>query len=799
MKPYMGFSRARRLALSLLTLIILSLTASSAQARAAAAVGPIAGPISAPGHVMPSTGASDPLLYHGGAVLHDPALSLVYWAPAGHSYPTGYQTILGRFLTDVDAASAPSAVTGNVFTAMSEYYDATSALGSHVSAGTSMTDTNTFPSSGCAPSQSGYSYTTCLTIDQIATELDAYLGSASRGDGHIYALVLPPSVDVCQDGTSTSCESTDFCAFHTWMSLNFGETLLEVIPYPQAPCWASYSSTPNSNVPADNVTDYISHETDETLTDPDGQGWYGITGLDDEVADKCAWNFGALTQSPVPNFNQTLNSGHYLLQQEWSNAIGGCTQVGATVPQPTITGSSTGTTGQTISFSSSSSIDPGGTIKSYLWTFGDGSTSTAVNPSHVYSAASTYTVTLTLTDASGASASTSATVVIATTSGLIARLTPSSRQIVLANRAVLLNAAGSSTNATSITNYSWNFGDGSGVVSGPSDITAAHTYTTGGPHTATLTVTDSTGATSMASVLVVVDATLQAAITKPASFTAGTPVLLSAGASTDSSATITSYSWDFGDGQTATAPQVAHVYSAAGPYTITLTLTDSEGQISQITESIFVIASTGTVAQFAPATNEQTSLVVGQSATFDGSASTAAYGTTLYSYRWNFGDRVVGTGVVTTHTYAAPGTYRVALTVTDSNGGTSTAAMNVTVTEPSAPAPITTVTTTNQTTVNDSTTFSTSPGVLVRLGAPRVAAHRTLLVAYNNPSRASARIVVLVELAPARKGGAVLIVASIKATLKPGARGSLTIHLNAAQSRVIAHRGHRALTVTYRG
>src|SRR5207249_7411724 len=47
----------------------------------------------------------------------------------------------------------------------------------------------------------------------------------------------------------------------------------------------------------------------------------------------------------------------------------------------------------TCSFTSTSS-DPDGSISAYSWTFGDGATSTAQNPSHTYAASGTYTVTL---------------------------------------------------------------------------------------------------------------------------------------------------------------------------------------------------------------------------------------------------------------------------------------------------------------------------------------------------------------------------------------------------------------------
>ncbi len=50
----------------------------------------------------------------------------------------------------------------------------------------------------------------------------------------------------------------------------------------------------------------------------------------------------------------------------------------------------------------SNSYDNDGTITSYLWEFGDGKSSTAANPSHVYHEAGNYTVKLTVTDNYGA-------------------------------------------------------------------------------------------------------------------------------------------------------------------------------------------------------------------------------------------------------------------------------------------------------------------------------------------------------------------------------------------------------------
>ena len=59
---------------------------------------------------------------------------------------------------------------------------------------------------------------------------------------------------------------------------------------------------------------------------------------------------------------------------------------------------SSGTAPLLVNFSSAGSSDPAGTTLSYSWTFGDGGTSTATNPSYTYSTAGTYTAQLNVSD-----------------------------------------------------------------------------------------------------------------------------------------------------------------------------------------------------------------------------------------------------------------------------------------------------------------------------------------------------------------------------------------------------------------
>lgn len=146
-------------------------------------------------------------------------------------------------------------------------------------------------------------------------------------------------------------------------------------------------------------------------------------------------------------------------------------------------------------------------------------------------------------------------------------------------------------------------------------------------------------------------------------------------ASTDADGTISSYEWDFGDGNTATGVNAAHVYAAEGTYTVKLKVTDNFGGVNEITKDVAV-----TDPNALP-TATFTSVATDLSATFDASGSADPDGT-INSYDWDFGDGEGGTGVAPSHEYAAAGSYDVKLTVTDNRGGTAEFTKSVVVTAP---------------------------------------------------------------------------------------------------------------------
>ena len=145
------------------------------------------------------------------------------------------------------------------------------------------------------------------------------------------------------------------------------------------------------------------------------------------------------------------------------------------------------------------SSDTDGTIGSYAWTFGDGTSGSGVAPSKTYTAGGSYTVALTVTDDDNATGATSQVVTVSPPPNA-----PPTASFTFSctNLACTFNAGGSSDTDGTIGSYAWTFGDG---TSG-SGVAPSKTYTAGGSYTVALTVTDDDNATGATSQVVTVSA-----------------------------------------------------------------------------------------------------------------------------------------------------------------------------------------------------------------------------------------------------------------------------------------------------
>jgi PKD repeat protein len=292
-----------------------------------------------------------------------------------------------------------------------------------------------------------------------------------------------------------------------------------------------------------------------------------------------------------------------------------------------------------------------GTITGWSWNFGDGNTSTQQNPVHTYTASGTYTATLTVTDNNGCTSTVTNVVTV--------NPQPSAN---FSSTTVCLGTATQFTDLSSggATTWSWNFGDGNtSTQQNPSN-----NYSAAGNYTATLTLSAAGGCTATVSYPVTV-------YPQPtAVFSVTTVCLGNATQFTDlSTGGASSWSWNFGDGNTSTQQNPSHTYSASGTYTATLNVTSSPGNCTSIVSQVVTVYPQP-VASFTA-----TSVCINNPTQFTDLSTGGAT-----SWSWNFGDGNTSTQQNPSNTYAAAGNYTVTLVVTSSPGGcTNTISQPVTV------------------------------------------------------------------------------------------------------------------------
>lgn len=148
---------------------------------------------------------------------------------------------------------------------------------------------------------------------------------------------------------------------------------------------------------------------------------------------------------------------------------------------------------ETVTFSDKS-VDGDGEIQSWLWNFGDNSTSSEQNPSHSYTAKGTYTVSLTVVDNSKGSASSELDITVTDPSGPNESPVASFNledTLYLTGVDVLFTNSSDDSDGT-INSYLWDFGDGNRSE----EENPAHSYGEVGVYSVELSVTDNLGAAS---------------------------------------------------------------------------------------------------------------------------------------------------------------------------------------------------------------------------------------------------------------------------------------------------------------
>jgi PKD repeat protein len=374
-----------------------------------------------------------------------------------------------------------------------------------------------------------------------------------------------------------------------------------------------------------------------------------MTNTSTGVGNTYVWDFGDGTNSTLVNPGKTYAStGSYVIRLVATN-FAGCRDsterslTFATKPTASFTVNSNiqCTVSNTFTFTNTS---VGGSI--YNWSFGDGFTSTATNPTKQYITAGTYTVKLVVTNVSGCKDSITQVV------SILAKPTPDF---------TISGGTGCSSNLTiqlinlssgSSPSYSWDFGDGTTSTS----TNPSKTYAAVGTYTIKLVVTNGNGCKDSISTNFTVS-------TKPVvNFTINnsnqcensnlfTFTNTTTGAST--------YNWSFGDGFASTAANPTKQYTATGTYTVKLVATNSNGCTDSISKTVTVVPKPNAGFTISGATGCTNNRTISFNNTSTGTGNT---------YSWDFGDGNTSTATSPTTTYAGAGTYAIKLVVTNING-----------------------------------------------------------------------------------------------------------------------------------
>jgi PKD repeat protein len=331
------------------------------------------------------------------------------------------------------------------------------------------------------------------------------------------------------------------------------------------------------------------------------------------------WNFGDGTD---PIEGQTVNhifadNGNYIVTLTVRDSDGAATvqtlntKVSNVAPIVNAGTDSTANEGQAITFNGTYT-DPGILdTHTITWDFGDGNTTNGIlNPTHTYSDNGTYNVTMTVTDNAGASTTDTLTITVNNVAPTITQLTGTTE--VAEGTPANFTATATDPGNDTLT-YTWNFGDGSNPIKGK-DVT--HTFLDNGIYTVSLTVRDKDGASTTQTLSTKVNnvaATVNAGTDQ--TMYQNEPVIFD-GQFTDPGILDThTIKWNFGDGtileggmgrwgdggnsssNSPTPPLFPsphpllnpnHTYVQNGEYTVTLTITDNDGAVSNDTMTVTV-------------------------------------------------------------------------------------------------------------------------------------------------------------------------------------------------------------------
>jgi gliding motility-associated-like protein len=278
---------------------------------------------------------------------------------------------------------------------------------------------------------------------------------------------------------------------------------------------------------------------------------------------------------------------------------------------------------------------------SFYWDFGDGTTSTATNPSHFYNAYGTYTPKLYLIGPGGCIDSSAGTVIL---------YDPAAEQINF-NPSVACNSVSVNFTFTSPPGFKFRFHFGDGSIDSSGQHTLTHFYSTPGLYTPVIQMIDKFGCEGykVGGQIIVWGAIPLFSKDKKEFCDNGEVFFVNYTLSNDP---VTSTVWDFGDGNTSNAFEPSHVYNGPGTYIVRLTVSTQNLCTSSFTDTVRVY-STPRLSLIAKDT-----ICVNSAERFGGRI---ALPDSTINWRWDFGNGTLSQASDPVVTYTTPGDYTVRL------------------------------------------------------------------------------------------------------------------------------------------
>ena len=382
--------------------------------------------------------------------------------------------------------------------------------------------------------------------------------------------------------------------------------------------------------------------------------------LGDAPINSYLWNFGngnsSTLQNPTTSYTQTGTYNVSLQVIDTNGCKGNITIPNAVIAssKPTVSFTANYTSSCTAPFNVNFTNQSSGMgTLTYLWHFGDGTTSTSQNPSHTYTQNGSYTVTLVVTNQYGCKDSLTIQNYI-NISQINANFTVSPNDTVCPNQLIQF------TNLSGTTAL-WSFGDGgSSTLSNPT-----YSYSNPGTYTVMLIAAPGTQCQDTATMNIVVRTPPNAQFTPNSYFSCGNPITF-----TPNNQTGSYYHWNFGvsgtNSDTSNQMISNYTYTQEGSYYVSLTITDQYGCVGSYTNPSPIIVDFCEVTIQVSTNQGCKPLPVSFSPTINCNPNT-----TVTNYSWNFGNGQNSNIQNPTINYNDTGTFVILLTITTNLGCTA--------------------------------------------------------------------------------------------------------------------------------